>query len=164
MSWLRRNALALGVLVVLLGASAAIVGGVPWRAYHGASDAIVVDGTATLAGATFSDGRLEPLPGDSDVEVAPGAEGLVFVVDVDPGDTPPLCLPPLLREQAGAGREWSVRPTYWSDPDRTTGCRSDVDAPYTIATPFVVPAGTGPVFVDLRVAEEGSFLRFAFDR
>ncbi|WP_163634202.1 hypothetical protein [Microbacterium sp. B35-04] len=156
--WWRRNAVALGALVILVPALGATVTWHEWsEANSGALAAPVVleqcqhtrygDAVVGPAAADFVDDPLAP----------PDARVLKVQIDIDPGASELACAEPMLRELKGLKREWdadtSSLTTDW-DPLHPASCSSDVTERYTLDVRYVVPQdAAGPFAVDMISAE-----------
>ena len=156
--WWRRNAVALGALVVLGPALGATVAWHEWSEADSGIPAapVVVEpgqdaryGEATV-GPAVADFVDDPL-GPSDAKV------LRVQIDIDPETSGLACAEPMLRELEGAQREWdadtSSLTTDW-DPLRPASCSSDLTEPYTLDVRYVVPRdAVGPFGVDVISSE-----------
>jgi len=156
--WWRRNAVAVGVLVILVPALAATVAWHEWSEANSgapAPPAVLEQGQHTSYGeavvgpavAEFVDDPLAPRD----------ARVLRVQIDIDPRASELACAEPMLRELQGANREWdadtSALTTDW-DPLRPASCSSDVTEPYTLDVRYVVPQDAiGPFAVDVISAD-----------
>ena len=156
--WWRRNAVAVGVLVILVPALAATVAWHEWSEANSgapAPPAVLEQGQHT----SYGEAVLGPAVAEFvDDPLAPrDARVLRVQIDIDPRASELACAEPILRELQGANREWdadtSALTTDW-DPLRPASCSSDVTEPYTLDVRYVVPQdAAGPFGVDMIAAE-----------
>lgn len=157
--WWRRNILALAALALLIPGTALVIGGNEWWNYFSGRPVlpaeVAADESASYGGSVFSNANLAPLSA-AGLEVPAGTRALLVTIDVDPTADAEGCGAPSLHELEGAGRAWRMSAALdWYDMERPTACRSEPEGPYTIATPFLVPAdATGPFAVEVVTAGE----------
>jgi len=151
-SWLRRNAVALVAVAVLLPGTAAAVSLNAWQDLLATTTTTVAPGeTARLGAADVGDARARF---DSGVEGIPrGTRVVAARIDIHPRGEEFTCFVPTLREIGGAGREWndstmSLDRPY--DAERATYCDADEKAPYTLEIDYLVPDDAeGPFVLEL---------------
>jgi hypothetical protein len=155
--WWRSNALALGVLVVLVPATVLTMSWNEWaeiKANSGSQPITLEPGsTVEYAGATVGPvaARFTDLP------LAPPSTRVVAVtLQLDPGEPPITCTAPVLREVGGAQRQWDASGEdlgrEW-DPDVWSFCTSDATGPYELQLDYLVPDdASGPFVVELESA------------
>ncbi|MCP2635832.1 hypothetical protein K0817_004525 [Microbacterium sp. HD4P20] len=158
--WWRANAAALGVLVLLVPATAAAVGWNEWSSYYSgrASIPIMVQAGESAA---YGEATIGPATAEfTEHSLAPSGTRVVSVrVRVDPGDPAIQCFEPPLRELEGLQRQWNSA-SYeldrsW-DVERPTSCIADATTPYTLDVDYLVPLdASGPFVVDI---ESGGLL------
>ncbi|WP_404429290.1 hypothetical protein LG299_08765 [Microbacterium lacus] len=154
--WWRRNAVALGVLVVVLPATFVTVASQESAQRGGAShDVFVALGESVkYAGATVGPAQAEI----NDDPAAPrGTRVVAVTVEIDPDPTNPIaCLSPQLHEVGGLQRAWNERSVELNrgfDED-ITSCSSEESLPYSLRLEYVVPEdATGPFTVDVNSVE-----------
>ncbi len=151
--WWRSNAVALGVLVVLVPATYAALTWNEWSSVlqGGPSQAVTVQPGDTLeyAGATVGPASAE----FSELPSAPqGARVLTVTLHIDPGDPVLHCRTPELHEISGRERQWDANDDLgrkW-DADRWTSCNPEATGPYDLVLDYVVPDDVaGPFTVKL---------------
>ena len=156
--WWRTNALSLGILVVLLPASAIAIGWHDWTtsrpAFDRNSPLLAEEGeTVQLSGATWGPIRSAVIDDTSGMTPPPNTQviAVAIPVDIDPGD-PVRCDRPLLIHQS-TGRQWnemSYELGLMYDSTDNANCPYDAIDDYEIVVPFVVPEGVeGPFWVDV---------------
>lgn len=153
--WLRREGLAVVLVVVL--ATAAVLWELDhgWRDYQDAQYSEVERAApgeqAVLQGTGYTLTGSEVVRGDSPRgerwEVAPDAALVVLTLDVEPGADPgvePYTPNLRLLDPSGDGTRWdtaSFSDTAWSPPDRYESyVDTDATEPYAVQLGFVVPA------------------------
>lgn len=176
--WWRRNALALGLAVVLLVATVGITSWKEWSDYFGTRPvqpiSVDVGDEVEYAGATWQ--LVNVLAGNSD-EVAQIPEGTTMLlarvqVTPDPdSDTAPGCMVRLSGRGGTAGdREWSSAAYrsigYQTSDGFESYCLPDAVAPYQLEVPFIIPTGsadeTGALSLVIEVADQlPQYLRLA---
>lgn len=177
-SWWRRNALALGALVALLPVTVAVIAGTEWRDFffeRPYSEPVYADedGVVEFAGNEWGPADIKGVIDSSGLNVPEGTKVLVGIIPVDegavtPGESPTLCIPPILVSQKD-GREWTEMRTRLGLPmlgSEPTDCTPEVAGePYQILAPFVVPEDVeGPFWLDVRVSgQKSEFVRFSVD-
>jgi hypothetical protein len=161
--WWRRNTFALGAVIVLVPATALIVGGHEWWSMYQAAPlfAATAEEGSEIEYARATWGPATAVEESSD-EVPEGAKLIVVEVPVDPADRPVACNVPVLRELGGEQRQWDTA-SYdvdWSYENPTL-CDSEATGPFTIAVPYLVPDdAVGPFGVDLVLSDQlPGFLR-----
>lgn len=178
MTWWRRNALALGALVILLPAAVVVIAGTEWRDYffeREYSEPVYAgsDGIVEFAGTEWGPADVKGLIDSTGLNVPEGSKVLVGVVPVDegilaPDETPTTCTSPILVSKKD-GREWTEMRTQLGLPlmrSEPTNCTAETDGePYQILAPFVVPKDVeGPFWLDIRVSgQKSEFVRFSID-
>jgi hypothetical protein len=169
-AWWRRNAVALGAIVVLLPVTAAVITVNEWWGMNQAQPVFptTVDAGATVdfGGATWGPVSVtETAPGPRD-ELPAGARLVTVEVPVDPHGVALGCSPPVLRDGEGAGRRFdnAANDVDW-DYARSLGCDSERTGSYVLAAPFLLPADAVSGFVaDLTLSDElPRYLRFVVD-
>lgn len=156
--WWRTNALSLGILVVLLPASALSIGWHDWTVAQTAFDrrfpVVAEDGeTVELSGATWGPIRSAVIYDTSGMTPPPNTRviAVAIPVEIDPAD-PVRCDRPLLIQQS-TGRQWNeMSYELGLDYDSTdyVDCPYDATDDYEMIVPFVVPEDVeGPFWVDL---------------
>jgi len=166
-AWWRRNTVALVALVVLVPATALILGGWEWWKVNQQGSlfpAVAAAGAEVdFAGTTWGPATIEEVPAAPGADLPAGARVVHVTIPVEPGSAPPSCSSPMLREAEGAGREWAdaVIDVDW-DYEHPSSCYSEDPGPFTMVVPYLIPADArGPFVVDLAVADElPRFLRF----
>jgi hypothetical protein len=151
--WFRSNAVALGVLVVLVPATTLAIGWNEWSGGGYASLPRTVEAGDAIAygGATVGPATAE----FTHAPLAPDAARVVSVhVPIDPDRLGYQCAIPLLREVGGAQRQWNATSGYDLDPDHDSDlreiCDSERAAPYTLDVSYVVPRdASGPFTVEV---------------
>lgn len=177
-SWWRRNALALGLVAVLVPATfggaawwewkyAYPDSGMPlWAVEAGAS------GTVDLAGATWGPVTAKVITDTSQLDMPKDARLIGVTVLVTPhGDEGPSCWSPELVEQS-TGRAWQSSRgelgLLWNS-DEPEDCVPTLDGetakPYKLVLPYIVPDDAeGPFWVDIDPGTAKSkFVRFSID-
>ncbi|MFK4838001.1 hypothetical protein ACI3KY_19920 [Microbacterium sp. ZW T2_14] len=156
--WWRRNAVALGAVVVLVPALGVTVAWHEWSELNSdvpAAPVVVEPGQD----AHYGKAQVGPAVADFvDDPLAPrDARVLRVQIDIDPGAPGLACAEPMIRELEGAHREWdpdtSSLTTDW-DPLRPASCSSDLTEPYTLDVRYVLPRdAVGPFGVDVISSE-----------
>lgn len=155
--WWRRNAMPLIALAVLAPVTIGVIGWNEWQEYfQGRSTSAIApeteDGTVELGGATWGPIRSQYLENVEGLTLPEGAEVLVAVIPVVPGDEPVSCFPPTLIEQS-SGREWNEGRFdlgLTSSSEEPTSCDSTVTEPYELLMPYIVPEDAeGPFWVNI---------------
>lgn len=148
--WWRRNALALGVLVVLVPGTAATIAFTSWGEWGAAHPTrpitVPLGETVSFAGATIGEANAVF---DHDVDGTPnGARVVAVTLEIDPQGRELSCASPTLREVGGSQRQWGEasfdldRPY---DPDRVGYCDPDTVTAYTLSVDYLVPEdASGP--------------------
>lgn len=150
-AWWRRNAVALGVIVVLAPVTAAAISFNAWQDINAVHRITVAEGDQI----EYADAEVGPLRARfDDLEDIPRGTRVVAVeIDIRPGDGAFSCSRPMLLETTGLHREWrdsttSIDRPY--DPDRVTYCDSELTDPYTVEFDFLVPEdAVGPFQLEL---------------
>ncbi len=149
--WWRRNGWALVAIAVLVPGGALAVSAHETGELTGQRDAIVADadGRVALDGAVIGPARAEFTPHDA----APSGTRVVTVtIPVNRHGTPLRCLPPVLQEATGKGREWAEASAQLGtafSSDRLTSCTSDLER-FALTLDYVVPDdASGPFVVDV---------------
>ncbi|GAA2884498.1 hypothetical protein [Microbacterium esteraromaticum] len=164
-SWWKANAVALGMLVVLLPAGAVAIGWKDWTAanstaFNRVTPVIASDGeTVELSGATWGPIRSAAIHDTEGMTTPPNTRviGVAIPVKPDPVDPedpsdPVKCNSPLIIEQS-TGRQWNESSfelgfDYSSTEYRE--CDSTVTEPYEIIVPFAIPEDAeGPFWIDV---------------
>ncbi|KRA24647.1 hypothetical protein ASD65_09665 [Microbacterium sp. Root61] len=157
--WWRRNALALGVLVVLAPATAAAISFTAWNSWdegHPTRPITVPLGSSVVfSGSQIADAQARF---DGEVDGTPaGARVVSVTIEIDPQDREFHCASPTLREVSGAQRQWeeaSFELDRPYDEDRVTYCDPDLRAPYTLSLDYLVPEdASGPFALEFSTAE-----------
>lgn len=177
-SWWKRNALALGVLGVLLPGTAFVIAGTEWRDYfvRPHSEAVYPDDESTVefAETMWGPADVRTLTDSTGLNVPEGAKVLVGVLPVDDSERFERdegnvgCDTPILVSQKD-GRQWTelrAQLGLESLASEPTDCDPEVEGePYRILAPFVVPEDVeGPFWIDVHVhGEDRKFLRFEVD-
>jgi hypothetical protein len=169
-AWWRRNALALGAVVVLLPVTAAVITGYEWWFANQGKPQIPVTveagQVAEFGGATWGPATATIRDADTAEGLPTGAKVIVVEVPVDPGAEPPSCLSPTLTQLEGVAREWNnaTADVDW-DYDLPTSCSSDATGPFTVSVPFLVPDDVeGPLGIDIGVSgQTPRFLRLVVE-
>lgn len=151
--WWRSNAIALGVLAVLVPAAALTMS---WNEWAGIRQGSASEPISLAPGESvrYADAIVGPVSGEfAELPLAPRDARVVTVtVQIDPGDPAIACAPIVLKEVDGAGREWTRRDDLgreW-DSDRWTFCDDEAVAPYEIELDYLVPEDApGPFVVEL---------------
>ena len=151
-NWLRRNAVALIVVAVLLPVTAAAVSLNAWQDLLATTTTTVPSGeTVRFGTADVGDARAR-FDGTVD-ELPQGTRVVATQIDIDPRGEDFTCFAPVLRETTGAGREWNDSTSSLDrpyNPDRVTYCTSDEHAPYTLEVDYLVPDDAdGPFVLEL---------------
>lgn len=176
MSWWRRNAIALGALVVLVPASVVIIAGHEWADYYLYRSTVPVDtradGTIELGNATWGPVRSVEITDTSDYTVPTGVKVIAVAVPVTPGEEAPSCMSPQLVEQS-TGRQWNEMRFELGIPyslEESPSCAVPTDDdpaldPYELIVAFGVPDDAeGPFWVEVSPAESMPRLaRFSID-
>lgn len=176
MSWWRRNAVALGALVVLVPASLVVIAGNEWADYYLYRSTVPVDaqvdGTIELGNATWGPVRSVEITDTVDYTVPDGVKVIAVAVPVDPGDEAPSCMAPQLVEQS-TGRQWNEMRLELGIPyslEESASCVVPTDDdpaldPYELILAFGVPDDAeGPFWVEVSPAESMPRLaRFSID-
>ena len=154
--WWRRNAVALGVLAVILPATFVTVGSQESAQRGGPShDVFVAPGESVqYVGAAVGPARAKI----TDDPAAPrGTRVVTVTVEIDPDPTDPIaCRSPQLHEVDGLQRVWNERSSELDRgfDDDITSCSSEESAPYSLRLEYVVPEdATGPFTVDVNSVE-----------
>lgn len=166
--WLRRNAIALGAVIVLVPASLFVTFSSDWLSYweQRASSPVAVErgvdvgfGGAEWRVTEVQRIRSTELPADAGAP--PGTDAVVVSVEVSPGEaTPPSCLLTLEETREGAPtRSWSADTGAGIDLglglDVPQFCDSEATGDYTMQAVFVVPADTGDALrLNVEVVDE----------
>lgn len=159
MSWFKRNAVALGALVVLIPATVVVVGGYEWWDYFQGRPVIAIEPEAsgeavTLHGAEF--GPAVGVLGDPRTYDAPAeTQVLAVTLPVQPGEIGPSCLTPTLRE-AATGREWNEASVRLTTPAMLmTSCQGkEMTDAYKMELHYLVPdSAEAPFTLELSIAE-----------
>lgn len=177
MSWWKRNALALGVLVLLLPASVVVIAGNEWADYYLYRSTVPVDaqedGTVDLGSATWGPVRAVEITDTSAYTVPDGVKLIAVAVPVTPsGIITPSCMSPQLVEQS-TGRQWNEMRSQLGIPysvDEQSACRVATEGdpalePYELILAFGVPDDAeGPFWVEVSPARSVPRLaRFSID-
>lgn len=171
--WWRRNALALGALVVLAPVT---VGSIVW---HGWQDhnlfrntipIDVADGDSLdLAGADWGPIRASEISDTSGFDMPADVKILAAAIPVDPHGTPPSCFAPTLVQQSTGIRFPESRAELGlpSSSDEPTSCVTGEEgsAGYEMIVPFIVPSDAeGPFWVEVASVDiVPSVIRFSID-
>jgi hypothetical protein len=166
--WLRRNAIALGAVVVLVPASLFVTFSSDWLSYwqQRASSPVAVERGADVGfgGAEWrvtEVRRIRSTELPADAGAPPGTDAVVVSVAVSPGEaTAPGCLLTLEETREGAApRSWSA--DTGADIDLGLGldvplsCDPEQTGDYTLQAVFVVPADTGDALrLNVEVVDE----------
>jgi len=170
--WLRRNALALGALAVVLPIAATTIGSNEWataNAYLPFAPIDVAEGDSVeLYDTEFGPARLREPTASEEIaaaEAPAGARAVVLEFDVGAGDAALSCSV-TLREAEGERRAWL--PT-----GSRSACPYDDESslPFTASAAFLLPSdASGPFIADVEVSNMGGepvplppFIRFAID-
>lgn len=176
MSWWRRNALALGALVILVPASVVVIAGNEWADYYLYRSTVPVDpqedGTVELANATWGPVRSAEITDTSEYTVPEGVRVIAVAVPVEPGKDAPSCMAPQLVEQS-TGRQWNEMRSALGIPysiEESASCAvatedDPVVDPYELIVAFGVPDDAeGPFWVEVSPVESLPRLaRFSID-
>jgi len=144
--WWRRNALPLGLIVVLAPVTAAAISLNAWQDLDSVHrTAVAVGDDVAYGGADVGPvrARFDALEG-----IPRGSRVVAVEIDVDPHGAAYPCSAPKLIETGGKHREWqdatlSLDRPY--DPDRVTYCDSELTAPFTLSFDYLVPGdASGP--------------------
>ena len=176
--WWRRNAVALGLLLVLLPATFLGIGWWQWKYTFPDSGQPLwalepgKPGTVDLQGATWGPVQAKEITDTAGLDMPEDAKLILVGVTVTPtGDKAPGCGSPQLVEQR-TGRAWESARTelglLWNkdEPENCiTSFDDDKTVPYKLILPFVVPEdATGPYWVDVQPYLAGSrYVRFRID-
>ena len=165
-TWLRRNALALSAVAVLLPVTAAVVVGNEWWSANSGRDVFpvtVAEGeSARFGGISWGPARASDAEPGENAELPPRTKVIAVDIPVDRHGKATTCTVTGLRETSGAQREWQVdtKTTDWNYRLQTF-CKSEStvesgqSGPFTLSLPFVVPDDIdGPLAVDLVVIDE----------
>lgn len=139
--WWRRNALALGALVLLVPASYVAFDTIEFASFRTPMFAVAANETATVDGWQFEDVRLRRVDPVS-VGAPPGSAPAVVSVRVQPGASTVLCFSPALLDPVD-GREWrTAAELTWSPGDhQQTYCpSSEIATDYDLAAIVLLPA------------------------
>lgn len=150
--WWRRNALALGVLVVLVPGTAATIAFTSWGEWGAAHPtrpvAVSLGETISFSGSTIGEAQAVF---DDDVDGTPnGARVVAVTLEIDPEGREFSCSTPTLREVGGSQRQWAeasfdLDRAY--DPERVGYCDSELVTAYTLSLDYLVPADASGPFV-----------------
>lgn len=166
--WLRRNALALIALAVLIPVGVMATGVAAWTGAKSGSPVQPIEAgeTAEFAGAQWRDPRVVDETSLHRDAVPPDARLLVAEFTVIPGGTGMGCTI-TLTEAEGAGRSWE---SQWNGaglswPEQPF-CDMAATGPYEVRVPYFVPADAAErLHIDVVVADElPKFLRFMDER
>jgi len=139
--WWRRNALALGALVLLVPASYVAFDTIEFAPLRTPVFAVAADETATVNEWQFEDVRLRRVDPAS-VGAPSGSAPAVVSVRVQPGTAAVLCFQPTVLD-ANDGREWrNAGELAWTPGDhQQTYCpSSEVATDYDLAAIVLLPA------------------------
>lgn len=165
--WWRRNAVALGALVVLVPLSLWAFDTIEVGAVRTADRAVAAGEQTRVADWTLGPATIESLD-RTQVGAPAGTDPVVVTIRVDAGDEDVGCSAPTVTEQA-TGRQWrTVYTLDWTaGDDQQTFCNSEVVAPYDLVyTVMLSHDATGPLVVELPTVfgRDGVDLRFTVDR
>jgi hypothetical protein len=155
--WWRRNALALGAVVILAPALAVTVTWNEWAYYYlsrGTFPVTVQPGDSTR----YGEATVGPVTARfvHDPAVPPNARVVSVTIRIDPGRPALECLGPTLRELHGRQREWDQAPIELESrrgETRWTSCDPDATGPYTVTADYLVPLdASGPFAVEVESA------------
>jgi hypothetical protein len=139
-TWWQRNAVALGIVVVIAPITAAAISLNAWQGINAAHPVTVAQGEAIA----YGDAEVGPLRARfDDLEGIPRGTRVVAVeIDIDPDGEEFTCSSPTLIETTALHREWidattSIDRPY--DPDRVTYCDRELTGPYTVEFDYLVP-------------------------
>lgn len=159
MKWVKRNTAALIALVVLVPATAIVVGGYEWWDYFSGRPVIAIEpdaqrapGVVTLEGTNFGPalGEVHDAPAFDTPE---GTRVVEVRLPIEPGEVGSGCFAPTLRELS-TGRQWNEGSLRITGPTMlTTSCQGeDVLDPYELELYYLIPADAQePLTLDLTV-------------
>lgn len=163
--WWKTNAVAVGMLVVLLPAGAVAIGWKDWTAANSTAlnrvTAVVAPKgkTVELSGATWGPIRAAAIHDTEGMTTPPNVRviGVVIPVTPDPDDPdnpgdPVRCDSPLIIEKS-TGRQWnesSFELGFDYSSTEYSECDSTMTEPYEIIVPFAIPEDAeGPFWIDV---------------
>jgi hypothetical protein len=150
-TWWRRNAVALGAVIVLAPVTAAAISLNAWQGINAVHHIAVAEGDQVEYGGA----EVGPLRARfDDLDGIPRETRVVAVeIDIDPGGDGFSCGSPTLIETTALHREWLASTTSIDrpyDPDRVTYCDPKVTTVYTVEFDFLVPEdAVGPFQLEL---------------
>lgn len=172
--WWRRNAVALGALLVLTPVTLGAVVWDGWQDHNLFQNTIPIDvadgDSLELAGASWGPIRASEISDTSGFDVPAGAKVLAAAIPVDPHEGQPSCFAPTLVQQSTGIRFPESRteldlPSSSEEPTRcVTGEEGTID-PYELIVPFIVPSDAdGPFWVEVASSDAvPSVIRFSID-
>lgn len=171
--WWRRNAVALGALVVLAPVTIGAVVWDGWQDHNLFRSTIPIDvadgDSLELDGAVWGPIRASEISDTTGFDMPSDATVLAAALPVEPRGEPPSCFAPTLVQQSTGIRFPESRaelglPSSSEEPTRcVTG--EEGAAAYEMIVPFIVPSDTeGPFWVEIASADTvPSVIRFSID-
>lgn len=171
--WWRRNAAALIALAVLAPVTFFAVGAEDWQDYHLHRNTIPIDvrqgDSVELLETTWGPVRASEIADRTGMDVPAHSRVIAAAFPVDPHGDPPACTAPTLVQQS-TGIRWAqargeMGIGYAADEPTACVTLTDVEYPYQVIVPFVVPSDVeGPFWIEVApVGAEPSVIRFEVD-